>query len=197
MEEITKEEIKKLMEMPGKVRGTSFRTASQYILEKEGKEGLKRLEKEMENLGHPLDFSKVKNLEWYPVGLRALVFILLRKVFNWQDKDMIEMGSASPKFSFIVKITLKYLISPRKVFELASKHWRQHWTGGVLEQAEWHEKWCILRLKDFKFHPDYCLFLCGYFPRMGQLGGGKNVTCEETKCIHKGDPYHEFLIKWE
>ena len=201
MEEITKKEIKKLMEIPGEGRGVIFRCIADYVRERKGEEGVKRLEKEMENLGCPLDFDKVKNMAWYPVGLRAVVFIAAKRVFGWGDKEIRDMGYEAPKFSFIVKLILGCFGSPRAVFDLAPQHWKKHYTVGVMEAAEWHKDeknmWSIIRIKDFKLHPDLCIFLCGYFQRMAEFGGGKNVTSEETKCIHKGDPYHEFFIRAE
>ncbi|GAI52915.1 unnamed protein product, partial [marine sediment metagenome] len=29
-----------------------------------------------------------------------------------------------------------------------------------------------------------------------QMIVGSKVTSEETKCVHRGDEYHEFLLKW-
>ena len=201
MEETIKNEVKKIMEIKGEGRGVIFRCIADYVREKKGEEGIKRLEKEMENLGYPLEFAKAKNLEWYPVGLRVLALISAKRAFNWENEEIRKMGDAAPKFSFLVKLVMNYFASPRGVFDLASKHWKKHYSIGNLESVEWHEKEkhkrCILRLKDFKVHPILCIFLRGYFERMAQLGGGKNVTCEETKCMHKGDLYHEFLFTWE
>lgn len=199
MEEITKEEIKKIMETPGKGKGVTLRCIADYVQEKKGGKGVKLLEKEMGNLGYPLEFAKIRNLEWYPVGLRVVAFLVAKKVFGWGNKEIKDLGRMAVKFSFMVKLIMNYFVSPRKVFYLAPSHWEKHYTIGSIETAEWDEKekTGILRQKDFKLHPAFCVFLSGYFEQMGRLAGAKNATCIETKCIHKGDSYHEFVIRWE
>ena len=199
MEEVTKDEIKKLMEIPGKGKGVTLRCVVDYVREKKGDGAVKLLEKEMKDLGCPLEFANVKNLDWYPVGSRVVAFVVAKKVFNWGDEDIKDLGRAAVKFSFMVKLIMNYFISPRAVFFLAPKHWRKHYNIGTIETADWRkkEKIGILHMKDFEVHPTFCTFLCGYFEGMGRLSGATNATCEETKCIHKSDSYHEFIIRWE
>jgi len=45
------EEIKKIMEFPGKVKGAAFKGQIEYILKKKGEKGLRKVEKEIERLG--------------------------------------------------------------------------------------------------------------------------------------------------
>lgn len=195
---ITKKEVKKIMEIPGKARGAAFRDMAKYIRGKRGDEELKRLEKEMENLGYPFDFSKAKKMEWYPIGLGALSYTILERVLNWDDKKFIDLGDNVPKLSFTAKLFMRFFRSPRAVFGLAPKYWRKRYTIGSMESAEWNEKekYAVLRLKDFKVHPAHCTILLGFLRRMAQLGGAKNITVEENKCMFKGDPYHEFIVRW-
>lgn len=197
--QIKKQEIEEIMRMPGEVRGAVFQTTASYIKEKKGEEGIKALEREMENLGHPLNFSKIRAMDWYPTGLRVLSFIAVKRAFNWGDKELIEMGNNAPKYSFIVKLLLKYFLSFRKIFEESPKYWDEHYSVGKLEAHEFNEdkKYCVIRIHNFRGHPLFCIFWLGYFKRIAQFGGRKNVKIKETKCVFRGDPYHEYLIKWE
>lgn len=197
---ITKEEIKNLIKIPGKVRGQVFLTDLGYIKEKEGEEGVKLLKKKMAEWGNPIDYDKAEVIEWYPLGLRVISLLAIKEVFNWEEKQVFDLGNAAPKFSFIVKMLIKIFSSIEKVFNEGPKYWQRHYTKGVLEnyRIDLKKKYVILRLKDFKIHPILCPLFAGYFLGIAQYSiESKEITIKETKCSFKGDPYHEYLIKWK
>lgn len=70
---ITAEKIKKLMKIPGKVRGEVFRTDTRFILAKEGKTGLEKVKKEAEKLGISIPYETAKPLDWYAIGLKEIL----------------------------------------------------------------------------------------------------------------------------
>jgi len=200
MEKISKEEIKKLMEIEGEVRGVVFQTDAEYVRLKKGEEGLKILKEKTKELGYPIEYEQIKTMDWYPVGLRVVSLLAAKEAFNWGNEEIWDMGNSAPKYSFIVKLLLKYFLSLRRSLEETSTYWRKHYTVGDLEFVELNEekKYFILRLKNFKLHPILCTYLTGYFHRFGQyVIKGEKITIEETKCMFKGDPYHEFLGRWE
>jgi hypothetical protein len=201
-EQIIKEEIQKLTEIPGKVRGQVFITDLEYVKEKKGQEGAELLKKRMEELGNPIDYGKIKTFDWYPVGLRAVSLLVIQEVFGWGDKEISEMGNLAPKYSFIVRLIMGHLLSIAKVFQESPKYWKKHYTVGKLEtvKLDEKEKYLILHLKDFKVHPILCTYLFedGYFLRIGQyVLENPKITSRETKCMFRGDSHHECLIKWE
>ncbi len=200
--QINQEELQRLLELPGKVRGQVFITDFKYIKEKEGKRGLEILKKRMEKLGNPIDYERIKTFDWYPVGLRAVSLLVIKETFGFREKEISVMGNSAPKYSFIVKLIMKYFFSLHKVFQESPKYWKKHYNVGELETVELNEKekYLIVRLKDFKVHPILCnyLFEDGYFLRLAQyVLESPNITSRETKCMFKDDPYHECLIKWE
>ncbi len=201
-EQLTKEEIQRLIEIPGKARGQVFLTDWEYIREKKGKEGINLLKEKMGLLGNPMDYEKIKTFEWYPVGLRAVSLLVIKEVFGFGDREISEMGNLAPKHSFIVRLIMKHFLSVSKAFQESPHYWEKHYTIGKLEAVELNEreKYLILRLKDFKVHPVLCTYFFedGYFLRIGQyVLKSPRVTSEETKCMFRGEPYHECLIKWE
>jgi len=196
---VNTEEIKKLIKIPGKVRGQVFITDLGYVREKKGEEGVRLLKKKIREWGVPIDYEKAKPLEWYSVGLRAISLLALKEVFGWGDKEIFDLGNCAPKFSFIVKMLMKYLLSPKKTFQESPRYWKKHYNIGKLEAHEFNdkEKYFVLHLKDFKINPILCTYLSGYYLRIAQYGiKSEKITIEETKCMHKGDPYHEFIIRW-
>ena len=199
-QELTKEIAKKLMEIKGKARGVVFKTDIEYILGEKGEEGIKKLEDELGKLGYPIKFKEIKTMEFYPVGLRAISLLVIKKVFNFDDEKIEEMGFFATKKSLIIKLFIRYFLSLQRVFFKESpKMWRKHYTIGELAPVELNEekKYAILRLKDFNLHPIYCIYLGGYISGLIQLMvKNPKIICEETKCTFKGDEYHEYLIKW-
>jgi hypothetical protein len=198
--QITKEKIKKLMEIPGKAKGVVLKTDAEYIRQKKGKEGLTKVKEELKKIGCPINYEDIKATSWYPIGLRAISLLVIKKVFNWGNKEIENMGNEAPKYSFIVKSLLRYFLNFPRTYKEAPKYWEKHYMVGKLEAPDFDlkKKYYIIRLKDFKIHPILCVYLSGYFVRMGQLVlKGNNFKVEETKCMFLGDPYHEFLITWE
>lgn len=193
-------EVKKLMEIPGKARGVVLQTDAEYVKEKKGEKGLLVVEEELKKLGCPIAYEKIKTTDWYPIGLRAISLLVIKKVFNWSEKEIEEMGNTAPKYSFIVRSLLKYFLSFQKTYKEAPKYWEKHYMIGKLESSDYDEKrkYYVVRLKNFKIHPVLCAYLGGYFMRMGQMVlKGSNFKIEETKCMFKGDHYHEYTINWE
>jgi len=202
MEEITKEEIKKLMEIKSQARGVVFKTDTEYVLAEKGEEGLREVEKELERMGCPIKYREIKTMEFYPAGLRVLSLLAIKKTFNFDDKKIENMGLIATKKSIIIKLFIRFFLSLQRVFfKEAPRIWQKHWTKGELIPVELDEekKYAILRLKNFSLHPLYCsVYLQGYFAGILQmLIKSPEMTCQETKCSFKGDEYHEYLIKWE
>jgi len=202
MEEITKEEIEKLIEVKIETRGVVFKTDGEYILEKKGKAGLKELEVALEKLGHPIKYKEIKTMGFYSAGLRILSLLVIKKIFNFDDEEIKEMGFVATKKSLIIKLFIRYFLSIQRVFfKEAPRIWQKHWTRGVLAPVELNEekKYAVLRLKDFDLHPLYCsAYLRGYLSGILQmLIKTPKITCREIKCSFRGDEYHEYLLEWQ
>jgi hypothetical protein len=192
-----KEEADRLMKIKGKTKGSEFLTLKKYIKAKYGKEKVKELEKKMAELGYPLHFDEIRPAHWYPEALNDLAMIVAKETFNW--KDLFEFGYNSPIFSFGLKVLVKFLPLPLFLKEFP-KIWRKFVDVGTIEipQFSEKEKYVIVRLKNYKFHPEMCRYFEGFFLRMSEYFiKSEKITIKETKCIHKDDPYHEFIVKWE
>jgi len=203
MKEITKKEIKKLIEFPGKIKGAAIKGHMEYILEKKGAEGLKAVEKEIERLGYHIEYKEIKETEWYPAGLEMVSSYAIINTFNWGEKEFGEMAESLPKVSFIVRFFMKYFASPEKMFEIAtSRLWERYYNFGYLEGVDFkrtkRDGYAVLRLKNFKLHPLTCDFLGHFFIGVFKLAEPrfKEITFKETKCMFRGDDFHEYLIKW-
>lgn len=197
----TKYEIEKLIAKPGRVIGEVFNTDAKFIILKKGKEFIKEVIKETENLGYKIDYGNIKSLEYYPVGLRVISIIAILRTFNWEKKELIEMGYNAPKVSFVVRLLVKYFVSFKRVLLESPVYWKKHYSIGRLEayKLNMKEKFFILRIHNFHISPLLCVYYLGYFKKMAEFGGKRNIEVREISCHFKDEKcsYHEFLVTWK
>ncbi|MEA3458255.1 MAG: hypothetical protein U9R21_06205 [Candidatus Thermoplasmatota archaeon] len=196
--EMKKKELDRLMEIKGEVKGVVFQTDAKYVLEKEGEEGLKKLEERVKELGYPINYEKGEALDSHPIGLRVISLLLIKDTFGWPDSEIKRMGYVAPRTSFIAKLLMRFFVSFKKIITEAPRYWTKHYTIGSLEVINLDEetKDVTIRLKDFEIHPILCPYYRGYFEMMHEFATGTTgVESKETKCMFKGDPYHEYVFK--
>jgi len=195
---ISKEELREYMELKGQIRGAGIKEIIKYILEEEGKDGLGKLEDAMEKIGYSIKDKNIKAMKFYPLGLEASALVAVKRLFNYDDKKFQEMGRFAGKFSIVIRLFMKHLVSIEKIVKEAPKMWRNYFTLGdfdIVEVSE-KEKYIILRIKNYHLHPIHCQTLIGYLSSILQIVVKSFVTGEETKCTFQGDEYHEYLFKW-
>ncbi len=200
MQEELKETAQRLKNFPGNVKGEVFRTHKDYIIKKEGEEGVKRLEEKMKELGAPIKFEEIKPFDWISEGMSSLVIIVSKEIFNWTDEDVFEMGRFAPKFSFIIKIMIQYLVSVESLIRNMEKYWNNHYDFGSLKLISFdkEKKEGVIREFGVDTHPTVCIYHAGYFKGICEFTiKSKNISVEETACVHKDADYNEFLIKWD
>ncbi len=199
MNKLTQKKVREIMKIEGEARGVTLKSDWSYIKNKFGDEGVEKLEKRMKGLGRPLKFEEIKDTKFYPLGLDLISILVIKEIFDFNDKDLEKMGEGEVKFSIFAKLFFKHLVSLKKIAEECSKMFSKHYTRGEIKVKELSKEECYakIRLVDFNVHPVYCSALKGYFKGMLNLALGKDVTVKETKCSHKGDPFHEFVINWE
>ncbi len=178
-----------------------LKTDAQFVLKEKGKEGLKKVEKKLEEWGLPLHYEKIKTMDFYPVGMRILSLLGIKEVFNFDQRKIWEMGNFAPRVSFLIKLFIQYFVSvERTFFKECPKIWRKHWSIGELQPIELNlkQKYLVVRIKDFNIHPLYCIYLSGYFSKFTQmLIKTKKVECQEEECFFRQGKHHQFRVKWQ
>ena len=194
----TKETAEKFMKIRGEVRGLALRSHGEFILKERGPEGLELVEKIMKESGYPIDHKSLGAMKFYPVGLELIELLAIKKAFDFNDEKFIEMGVFSSKNSLIMRLFMKYFVSIDIMTKQASRIWKKYYTIGDLKAIELNKdkRYLILRLKDFNIHPLHCLHVGGYLSSVVKMVVKKQVSCEEVKCIYRGDDCHEFLLRW-
>ncbi len=195
---ITKEKFKQLINLKGEIRGNGIKNDVDFFTEQEGEEGLKNLEKAMKDLGYPIEYDKIKRMELYPVGVEAVTLTLIQRMFNYDNLMFQKMGRAEIKHSILVRLFMKYFLSLNRMAKVVPRMWHTYYTIGEMSVEKLDEKdgYAELILKNFHTTPLVCETFKGYLPTLVQMIVKKPVSCEERKCIHKGDDYHEFVLNW-
>jgi predicted hydrocarbon binding protein len=195
-----KELAQKLMEIKGECRGITIKTDWDYIFRIKGREGVKKIEEKMAELGYPLKYEEIKTMDFYPIGYDAISILLIKEIFNFTEKDLENMGREETKSSLFFRLLIRYLISLKTFAKEVPKTWKKHYSIGDLQVSEIDDKnkYAVLKLKNFSLHPEFCQILKGYFAEtLKILTGASEVICKETKCTFKGDPEHEFYLTWK
>jgi hypothetical protein len=202
MEEETLQQAKeRLLIMPEKVRGEILLNHASFVKEKEGKGGLKKLEEKLKDLGAPVNFKKIKSLEWVKEGLSVLVILTAKEIFYWEERHIFEMGMSAPRFSLGLKMFVQNVVLPERLFEESPVYWNNLFNFGHVDPVEYNEKaqQAVLQIHDYKkTHPLICKYHAGYIHGLSQFAlKTKKIEIEETKCIYRGDEYSEYVISWD
>ncbi len=198
MEQDIPNKIKEFEKIQGEIRGLAFKNISDFVYEKKGAAGIKELEQKMKELNHPLSFNKIKAGNFYPISLLAICLWVAREIFGFSNKDYEDIGRLAAKNYFLIRLYFNYFTSIEQTLKEITKIWRKAATVGDLTVLEFNKekRRIILSMKGFDLHPYQCSVFVGLFSAATQMIVKNETTCEETKCVHKGDAYHEFLIKW-
>ena len=198
-EPLSKESLKEIMKAEGEIRGAALKTDSAFVLKEKGEEGLKAVERRLEELGTPVKYKEIKTMEFYPMGLRILSLLVIKEVFNFDDPKIQEMGQFAPKFSLIIKLFMKYFLSMERTIKEISRMWRSYYTTGKLTVLEYDQKkkTLVLIIEDCNLHPVFCVYLKGFFMTGIEIIVKSPVLgAQETKCFFRGDKKHEFFFQW-
>ncbi|MBD3208459.1 MAG: hypothetical protein GF370_03320 [Candidatus Nealsonbacteria bacterium] len=194
---ISKSETEEIMSLEGEARGVAIKEHLDYILQKEGMEGVKKIEDALSFLGYP-EYKEIKATEFYPLSFYALTHLAIQRIFGYGEKEFGEMGKFNAKFSLVIRLFMRYFVSLERVANEVSKMWRRYYTVGTLETVEYslEDRYVILKLRDFAPYPTYCSMVEGYLSALLKIIVKNEVQCKERKCLFQGDEAHEFVLTW-
>lgn len=194
------ETIESIKQINGSVKAVALQTDKIYIEIQEVENGVSLVEEEMGKMGFPFCYNTLKSpTDLVPLTVRIASLLAIKKVFHLEDAQIREMGRLATKSSFFTKLTLRYLVSLKKMAKEIPRHWERHYTIGSMDPGELYEdeRFFIVRLRDFTIPTIFCTYLSGYIIGIVELiGNFTNLAVLETKCQHRGDEYHEFRVTW-
>lgn len=198
-QESLKEKITRLVSIPCKTRGDEIAILATIIREKYGEQGVRHTEGYLNELGVKFSFGALKMTSWYPEGLNVAVILVMREVFKLSDEDVYLIGRKMPKLSFIIRVFVKYFVSPKKTFMKTAEYWNRYLDCGMMEPYEINEssRYAILRVTGYRFDPVMCHYHRGYLAGAAEnIVRSSKIEAIETACIHKGGLYHEYRLTW-
>ena len=192
---MSQDNLEKIKKMKGEIIGSSLKTDREFIIEKEGIEGLRKVEVEMEKLGYPLKYKDIDKYKWYPVHQDFLSLLFAQKIFNWDDETIREWGRWGAKTNFLIKL-MSRLVSKETISKLSSKYWRKYYTKGEIEfKLDYKKRIGVVVIKDFVIYDVHARYLEGYFYQiMCLIVSSQNLKVE--KCGDEEPNTHQFKITW-
>jgi len=198
---LIEEPIELLKQIKGSAKTVTLQTDKIYIEIQNVENGISLVEKEMEKMGFPFCYNKlVSPTDFVPISVRIASLLAIKKVFHLDDEQIRAMGRLATKSSFFTKLALRYLISLEKMSKEIPRHWKRHYSVGSMDLGDLHEseRFFIVRLREFNTHPIFCTYFSGYILGIVELiENYPNLAVQETKCQHRGDEYHEFIVTWD
>lgn len=188
------------MKIEGEARGMTLKDDATYIINKKGKEGLKKVEEALEGVGQPIKYGKIQTLAFYPAGWRALSLLAMKKVFGWGDEEFRELGGFAPSDSLIVRVYSRFFHSVDKMVEMAPRVYKEYLTKGELTIPDYNveKKYAIMEIRGCDLHPLFCRILEGYFGTFVKMVvEAKEMECRETMCTFEGQDRHQFKATWK
>ncbi len=189
-----------IMSQPGNAKGLTFEPMEKYIEQRKGKEGVKKIENAMDELGYPFSFSEVEEYSWYQESLSTLIIYLTQVIFGWDEDDVYKMGYSDPSISPILQVAIKF-VSLKSAFEQGPGVWEKHYDFGSLapETLDEENKKVTVKVLNYKQADFMQAYFRGYFSRLTEIITGSEVI--ESKHKECNDPEASvcdlYIVRWE
>jgi len=189
-----------LFQKEGHIKRHQVKSILKCIERKEGPDEFKKLKKEFKKYNPSFDIDKINHSDWINEGESVFIILLAKDIFNWNDKDIFELGMETGKVSFLLQLFTRYFISIDTIYANAPNYWKKHFDFGRVEMIELNKekKFIKLRVYGYDFDESICKFFhSGYFYSLASISvKTKNLKVEETVCVHHGGEYNEYIINW-
>jgi hypothetical protein len=193
--------IERLKKMKARIRGCCIKSMVDSLLGTKEERLLPSIQQKVKEYGFKEDLKEISVLKWYPFTLIMASIFSFYEVLDWTEEDVKKAGRNCPRSSgqFVFR-TLAFSMYLEGAFKMLNHIWKRLVGLGEIESVELNkqEKYAIARVRNFPVHPLCCVFLEGFGEGFGKfLIQAKKFWCKESKCSFKGDPYHEFILRWE
>lgn len=180
-------------------RGIAFLAAMKYIKQNYGEEGFAKVLESLPPEDRDVITGKLNPVTLYPMKAYISLLSATDKIFGKGDYALcsdIGRFEANETFSGLYKVFLE-VGNPQAVIGKASLAWRTLHDAGSLEVERTSDKYVKGKVIDFPdSHKAFCNVLLGYFAKVIEMSGAKDLDVKEIKCRVNGDDYCEFEVRW-
>ena len=136
---------------------------------------------------------------WYPGELHTELLRAMEVTLSARDRDVVpHAGAFAAEYdvSRIHRILFRGL-NPGLLLEKATDIWGRYYESGKWQIERPSSTTTAASLSDFSIvDARYCRFLAGYFLRMFELVGAKDVRVRHTRCRARGDAVCRYDGEW-
>jgi len=182
------------------MRGMALGAAVKYIKQTYGEEGFKKVVEAMEAGDREVMAGNLNPVNLYPIKAYTSFLDTADKLLGKGDYELcrqVGIFEAGETFSGLYKVFLE-IGNPHFVIKKAGLAWRTLHDAGDLEIEQTGDKFVRGKITNFPdAHKAFCADLLGYFAKVLEMSGAKNLRVKETKCLCSGDEYCEFEVNWD
>jgi len=181
-------------------RGITFLGIIKYISSHYGEDALEKI---IENLPEDdkviMILSRFEPSKWYPAKTMITLMETTDKLFGKGDYEICyQMGKAAAENTFKgLYRALLQIGNPKAIIKREPLAWRLLFTGGSFELEEIKDKYARAKIVGVNDPRSSCAYRRGYFEKILELTGARNVKLTETKCCNDGYDYCEYEVTWE
>ncbi len=184
----------------GKLKGTGWKGALEYLDKTYGPEGMRKLLAALDEPDRQILSKPILPISWLDFSAYIRIILTADKVLGSGDHKLIEAASvynAQKDLKGVYKLFLS-VTSPRFVISNAQRLWRQYNDEGDLS-VEWRgSKEGVLYIRNYPDIPlHHELDQLPYMIEALKMSGCKNVQARHVQCIARGDEQCRTEFKWD
>jgi eukaryotic-like serine/threonine-protein kinase len=180
-------------------RGIAFLAAIKYIKQNYKEEGFTKVIESLSPEDKDVVMGKLNPVTLYPMKAYINLLSAADKIFGQGDYALcsdIGRFEADETFSGLYKVFLE-VGNPNAVIRKASLAWRTLHDAGDLEIEQTSDKFVRGKVTNFPdYHKAFCNVMFGYFAKVLEMSGAKDLAVKEVKCRVNGDDCCEFELTW-
>lgn len=182
------------------IRGISVISAIKYVRDNYGEGGWTKITDSLDDEDRNIIRGNINPMTWYPLKVFTNFIETTDKIFgkgNYEVCLNIGRFNAQDTFTGLYKVFLE-LGNPHFVIRRGHIAWRTIVDTGELEVEQAGDKYVKAKIINFSEpHKAFCWKVAGYFDKVLEMSGARNVQVKETKCALEGSDFCEYEIQWE
>lgn len=190
--------------MNAQANGRAFLGLIRFIKKTHGAQGdvvLEQVIKDAGPLAQKVFAERIRVQSWHPYpAFVDFMRAMDRKLGHADPEFFRKVGSLAGQVDIntILRVYLS-MASADRLIHSCGKVWESYYKdAGQMVAISTDANNTVVRILDFpEMHPHHCALMVGWMTASLQSIGIKLHSGEETRCMHLGDPYHEFKGNWK